>query len=458
MKIKELAFNNFRLFKRFVCTFEPDVTVLVGLNAQGKTSVLDGIAIALGQFICGFGTGKDIGFSKQDIRLEKYLSGGEVQDGGSASVAGHYHMEHQLPVSITATPYPEFAPYESWTRTRNTLKGRTSQVKSLKQLAGDLQKQVQAGAEVTLPLIAYYGTGRLWTQKRIAESKQLQSRVDSRLAGYQDCLESASRYATFSAWLRKETIADYEYKMASLERGEAPKPTARTLLLGAVTTAINTVLQPTLWGNVRYSAIHQEVVAAHPEHGDIPVSQLSDGVRTTIGVVADIAYRAVRLNPHLLENAAKETPGIVLIDEVDLHLHPQWQQLILQYLHEAFPNLQIIVTTHSPQVLSTAQRRQIRLLTREKGLDDGFDIASLPMGETYAEASNDLLERVMHVSARPPLPQVSKFEAYMRLIALGQHQTDEAKQLRKELEALIGSEHGDLQRADRAIQRKELLG
>ncbi len=431
--------------------------MLVGLNAQGKTSVLDGIAIALGPFVSGFGTGKDVSISNQDIRLEKYRTDSDTeQENGHPD--GNYHMEYQLPVSITATPYPEFASHESWTRTRNTLKGRTSQVKPLIELAEMLQKRVQDNAEVTLPLISYYGTARLWANRHAPKGTQMESRLNSRLDGYQDCLASASRYSDYTAWLRAETIADFEYKMACLERDEAPGPTARTHLLSAVRQAVNTVLQPTLWQNVRYSAAQREVVATHPEHGEIPVALLSDGVRTTIGVVADIAYRAVRLNPHLLEKATRETPGIVLIDEVDLHLHPQWQQLILQYLHEAFPKLQFIVTTHSPQVLSTAQRRQIRVLTHEKGLDDGFDMATMPMGETYAEPSSDLLERVMHVSCRPPLPQVSKFEDYMRLIDLGQHESKEAKQLRKELEGLLGVDHGDLLRADRAIRRKELLG
>ena len=458
MKIKELAFQNFRLFRQFICTFEPDITVLVGLNAQGKTSVLDGIAVALGQFVCGFGTGKDVSISNQDIRLEKYRTGSEVEQ-KNGHPDGNYHMEYQLPVSITATPYPEYAPYEPWTRTRNTLKGRTSLVKSLAQLAERLQKQVQDNEEVTLPLIAYYGTARLWANRQAPRGKpQIQSRLNSRLDGYQDCLAAASRYSDYTVWLRTETIADYEYKMACLERGEAPQPSARTHLLNAVREAVNTVLQPSGWQNVRYSASQREVVASHPEHGEIPVAFLSDGVRTTIGVVADIAYRAVRLNPHLLEKATRETTGIVLIDEVDLHLHPQWQQLILQYLHEAFPNLQFIVTTHSPQVLSTAQRHQIRVLTHAKGLNDGFDMATMPIGETYAESSSDLLERVMHVPCRPPLPQVSKFEDYMRLIDLGQHDSDEARQLRVELEEMLGEDHGDLLRAERAIRRKELLG
>ena len=80
------------------------------------------------------------------------------------------------------------------------------------------------------------------------------------------------------------------------------------------------------------------------------------------------------------------------------------------------------------------------------------------MGETLAEASNDLLERVMNVSPRPPLRQVALFQQYMRLIDSGLHLSVDAQRLRAELITLIGADHDDIAKADRAIRRKELLG
>lgn len=457
MKIQTVNFSNFRLFKRFACTFEKDITVLVGLNAQGKTSILDGIAIAMSQLVSGFGTAKDIGITNQDVRLEKFQTKEDAsEEDGAFALAARYHMEYQFPVEIKAALYEHDVLPTSWTRTRKTLKGRTSQVKPLQQVALAWQKKVQEGEDVTLPLFANYGTDRLGAQKKFGASSK--RRADSRLSAYADALSSASNYVFFQQWLKQEAMANMEYHMRCAERGEIPKKTARQQLLQAVTEAIDIVLAPSSWGGLRYSAIHDAVVATHPLNGEMPVTYLSDGVRTTIGMVADIAYRMVQLNPHLLENAAKETPGIILIDEIGLHLHPRWQQLILQSLHKAFPALQIIATTHSPQVLTTAKRRQIRLLTVENQIDPDFDFAPMPMGETYAEASQDLLERVMHVATRPPLPQVQKFQAYMRLIDLGQAQTEEALALRAELCDMLGEAHSDLLRADRAILRKELLG
>jgi len=463
MKIKKLKLENFRAFKSFECDFEPDLNVLVGLNGQGKTSVLDAIAIAFGQFSGGFGTGKDKGVLNGDIHLAKLkpdFSGNFIND-----FAINYSMEYQFPVTIQAESFGHEVDHNeyfdlprSWERNRNTLKGRTTQVKELKAFAQRLQKNVQDNEKVRLPLISYYGTGRLWALKRLTEKNNSQNKKESRLDGYKNCLDPESSYNAFSSWLRKETIADIERKMqiieqSGLEEAVVSGKTIHSKLIQAITTAVDTVLAPSGWFNIRYSATSQAIIATHKEQGDVPVSSLSDGVRNMIGMVADIAYRAVRLNPQLLEEAVKKTSGIVLIDEIDMHLHPEWQQLILQQLNLAFPKLQFIVTTHSPQVLSTVRRKNIRLLSAENGVG----LTSLPIGTTYAEASGDLLERVMNVDSRPPVPEVQKYREYIKQVDSGNYKEPEALKLREELEVLLGEGHNDLLKADRSIRRQEFL-
>lgn len=131
----------------------------------------------------------------------------------------------------------------------------------------------------------------------------------------------------------------------------------------------------------------------HQDAGTMPVAQLSDGVRNMMGLVADIAFRATKLNPHLGLEAARQTAGIVLIDEVDMHLHPSWQQTVLASLQEAFPNIQFIVTTHSPQVLSTVSREHIRVLEQRAGVYT----ASSPAFSPLAHESGDALAHIMLV-------------------------------------------------------------
>ena len=125
----------------------------------------------------------------------------------------------------------------------------------------------------------------------------------------------------------------------------------------------------------------------------IPLRQMSDGYRCSISLVADIAYRMALLNPQLLENVVDETSGVILIDEVDLHLHPSWQQRILGILLSVFPKVQFIVTTHAPSVINSVKQENIRILT-----DEG--IVTAPV-EVYGKDVNGILKSVMESSSRP---------------------------------------------------------
>ncbi len=448
MKLKQLFLKNFRGFRQFECEFGPGINVLVGLNGQGKTSILDAISIAYGQFFTALGTGIDRGVHDNEIHLAKHI----LEDADDT-----FTMEYQFPVTISCTTWQggpgEFP--ESWSRVRNTLKGRTTQVKSLKDFAKKLQKDVQDNKPAELPLFGYYGTGRLWKQKKLSSVKVASLSKSSRFEGYRDCMDPESSYSAFAVWLRDETIAELERKMKILEESGLSDAlvsgnTLRSRLLRAITTAVNTVLQPSGWSNIRYSATAKEIIASHPEQGNVPVSMLSDGVRNMVGMVADIAYRCVRLNSHLQENAVVKTQGMVLVDEVDMHLHPQWQQLVLQNLGAAFPGLQFIVTTHSPQVLTTVRKEQILIL--------GQHTAHKPLGNTFGEQSHYVLTQVLGVDTRPPLNHSDMLKEYFVMIESGMGKSAQALALRAQLQEMMGEHHSDLAAADRAIQRKEFLG
>ncbi|WP_320043310.1 AAA family ATPase [uncultured Desulfobacter sp.] len=443
MKITSLSLINYRCYGKIHIDFDSDMTVLVGRNGQGKTAILDAVAVALGPYLGGFDQSKGQHFSNQDARRVPH----EQEE-------GRVNMETLYPVRLKAIGH--FLDKDLvWERSRKSLKGRTTikESASLVQLAKDLQKAVRQGEDLTLPLLAYYGTGRLWKEKRLTEKKQAGG-VESRLSGYTDCLNPESSYRAFVDWLRMETMVDYEKQLALIERGEPVEPSKQGRLLSSIQRSVNTAIKPSGWKNIRFSPSAREVVAEHPEYGVLPVSTLSDGIRNMIGLVADIAYRSVRLNPHLGNDAVQETPGIVLIDEVDMHLHPEWQQVVLRDLKHpgAFPQIQFIVTTHSPQVLSTVRKEHIRIL------EAGEETAPIPLARTFGETSNDVLETVMHTPFRPDLEHVRDLDDYMHLIDRGLYRGKDAKSLRQKLEKVLGSDHRDLLRADRIIRRKEILG
>ncbi|MBF0232780.1 MAG: AAA family ATPase [Desulfamplus sp.] len=385
MKITQLELYNYRCYPKLHIDLNPDITVLLGRNGQGKSAVLDAITVALGPYLGVFDESVGNHFSNHDARRVPHkLENGRID------------METQYPVRVEAIGTickEEIA----WQRTKKSSKGRTTIKESapLIKYARELQSSVRNGESVTLPVLAYYGTGRLWKEKRLTEKKQAGG-ATSRLSGYIDCMNPESSYRAFADWLRMENLIAYEQHLVAQEKGEAVDGASQTRLLRAIQRAVNTVMKPSGWQNIRFSPSAQEVVAEHPDFGILPVSILSDGIRNMIGLLADIAYRAVRLNPHLGDDAVRDTPGIVLVDEVDMHLHPGWQQLVLRDLQhqDAFPQIQFIVTTHSPQVISTVKKEHIRIL------EIGNEMASIPIARTFGESSNDILEKIIQTGVR----------------------------------------------------------
>jgi predicted ATP-binding protein involved in virulence len=162
-----------------------------------------------------------------------------------------------------------------------------------------------------------------------------------------------------------------------------------------------------------------------------------------VALVADVAHRCVRLNPHLGEDAAKRTPGVVLIDEVDMHLHPRWQQLVIQLLRTAFPDVQFIVSTHSPHVLTTVRKDSIRII---RGDENGNWTTAPPKHSPLGQESGDALAFVMGAHARPQLDLLNDVHAYEQLARAGQAQSEQAVGILRRLDE-AGFEFNDAQRA-----------
>ncbi|HIF9437231.1 TPA: AAA family ATPase [Photobacterium damselae] len=384
MKIKALTLKNFRGFKKFECSFRPGINVLVGLNGFGKSSLLDAITVAYGQFMSGFGTSTDRAIRDNDIHL------------GKISTEEHgFTMESQFPVVISAQSFGDYVddfPLE-WSRARNTQKSTGTKVPELTNVAKRLQKIVQDGGQPSLPVIACYGTDRLWKQSFETSSEMPKLGKTSRLEGYRDWDKPSSGYKTFANWLYQETMASFEQLMKQQRMaGNVVSSNIHEAHLNALQQAIDAVLEPSGWSNVHYSATEKQVVATHEVQGNVPISLLSDGVRNMIGMVADISRRAIQLNPQLGDHVIREAHGIVLIDEVDMHLHPQWQRSILGGLQKAFPNIQFIVTTHSPLVISDIKNVHVNLL------DNSEKATQVP--ELYGQDANSVLLEIMDTDIR----------------------------------------------------------
>lgn len=455
LNIKRLKLHNYRCFSEIEIEFHDRLTVLVAPNGAGKTSILDAIAVAFGPYIGAFDEAAGKNFKPDDIHLVRARDTASnemeyVVGGVSLEAKGSIPDKGMLSIATLDESWVN----KSWKRRLAGPKKKTT-IKDAGDLVAygrEMQKQVgTTGSSVTLPILSYYGTGRLWQQIKLTRQTKLPR--TSRTIGYRDCLNPASSYKSFIEWFRYWNVNAFNGRIAAMQSGLGYVPTEFDTYIKSVADAVNTCLAPAGWKSISYSLAREELMALHDDIGELPVAVLSDGIRNMIGMVADIAFRATKLNPQLGSSAAKETPGIVWIDEIDMHLHPAWQQVVLEGLTKSFPNIQFIVTTHSPQVLTTVRKECIRVIEWEG--DKAF--ARTPVHETYAQESRATLEDVLGVPSRPPLDMINKLHDYLKRIEDGKDATSEVIQLRAELENTLGAGDGQLQLADMLIARNQAM-
>lgn len=456
MRLAKLRVQNYRCFGAFEIDFDPHLTILIASNGGGKTTILDAARVALWPFVKGFDlgsqTGKSATIQNEDVRLARLSSG---------------NMEAKTPCEIEASgPWAAEQQHESWLQQRVSLNKSTNTIgdagsKALTSFSKSLQEQVRADAQVTLPMVTYLGTSRLWFEGRftsVAAKTALDISEYSRTSGYLNCLSYSSSFKTFTAWYGWLYRSYREQQLIALENSTKLSDEGQRFerVISAIKNAIDLLTKaPTGWHSLEYSETrHQQLVMHHPEQGVMPVDMLSDGLRNTIAMVADLAFRACKLNPHLGERAALETPGIALIDEVDMFLHPYWQQTIIGALRAAFPAMQFIVTTHSPQVLSTVRRENIRVIGKNA---QGQLVASQPLAMTYGEPSNSVLHSVMQVDPQPPVSEKTGLLQLTEWVDKGRYDEPSTVKLMQQLTESLGEQHPQLQRLQRSIRRQQVL-
>lgn len=460
MKLDLLRLENFRCFADLDVPLHPQLTVLVAENGQGKSTLLDAIRIALWPFVSSFDLARNAfndpgnAIAIDDVRLLRLTNG---------------DMARQLPARVAMTGDFGAGSVRTWIRYRDR-EARATKTKDdgdtgfMRQWAGAVQSQIRDPEKPTLdlPVFGYYGTGRLWAQKRLTEN--LKGKDDTRETdfyvrtfAYMNCLDPASSYKHFKEWfiwafqsLREQQIRQLE-KRARVEELQAAEDRIRV-----VQQAIDSFLHPTTgWYQLEYSVTQENsLVLSHDLYGTLDVDQLSDGIRSVLAMIGDIAYRCIKLNPHMGAEAARQTCGVVLIDEVDMHLHPRWQQIILSQMQAAFPQVQFIVTTHSPQVLSSVDASCIRLLRQTTDPETGrlASLAEPVRTQTRGVSSADLLARIMGVDPVPAVSEAQMLSDYEALIQQNLHETSAGQDLRTRLEQHFGASHPVMYECERLIR------
>ena len=341
MLINEIHLTNFKCFEETTVALHPECTLLVGVNGSGKTSILDALSVAAGSWFLGVDGASNRHIRTSEVRLRHF-------DRGSDQVS---MWEPVFPCAVRACGIVDGEDLE-WTRSLKGKRGRTtyggaSRLKKLASMAVADAKTSDSNA--MLPLICYYGSGRLWdvprdhakvSDKSFTEAKDLKT---SRFDGYENSIDPRISVNALSRWIARQAWIGFQRG-----RETALFRTVRQAMLQCVEGATN----------LHFDANYGEVILEIDGQGTQPFNNLSDGQRSTLALVGDMARKAAILNPHLGEQALSETPGIVIIDELDLHLHPKWQRRILEDLRTTFPRIQFVATTHSPFLIQSLRTRE----------------------------------------------------------------------------------------------------
>lgn len=446
IRLDNITLKNFRCFESLIVDLHPNLNVLIAKNGAGKTTILDALRIAAWPYVKGFDLGSQTGKSAtiqiDDVRLQKQTDG---------------NMEAQRNSEVSATGLLG-TNEATWMVYRESVKANTNSkldrsAKALTDQAKEHQLRVSQGTKINLPLISYLGTGRLWYEGRYtsnATDVTLDQGEYSRLSGYLNCLTQSSSFKQFKDWYGWISRSHLEERILALDKNQDFEPVGSRFAaaIHVVQRSINDLItEQTGWRDISYSAQYsQQLVLRHAEHGVLPLELLSDGLRNMVAMVADIAFRCIKLNPHFGRDAAKCTSGIVMIDEVDMFLHPQWQQTVIGSLRTAFPKIQFIVTTHSPQVLSTVPSESIRIL-------DNGQVYAAPQGTKGAESSR-LLERVFGTDSRPKNDENTVLlNTYLDLVYKDQFEAAAAR--RPKLDEIFGNEEPALIAADLYIENRQ---
>ncbi len=417
MKINRIDLTNFRGIEKLSLDFSDRVNVLVGVNGVGKSAVLDALAILLSQVswrIYG-DHAKARPFSADDIQVGTAFARVEVQG------------------ELRGQPL-------QWSLVRNREAGkhppeRSTDLQQVNTLVAYLFGRHPAESSKTdsFPLMVYYDVHRavLDTPMRVRGKFR-----DHPLEAYVDALEhGGADFKRFFIWFRNQEDIENEHR-----RDDAGY---RDGGLDSVRRAIETFL------DVREPRIRRNPLRMTVDKAGVllTVNQLSDGEKGMLALVGDVARRLAMLNPHSADPLLET--GVVLIDEVELHLHPKWQREMIPKLGKTFPKCQFIVSTHSDLVLSHVRPDGIWLMRSE---DQGV-FASRPRA-SFGMDSSRILEELMDVPAREP-------ETRSRLArlfeALEHNQLSDAEALLDDLSQTLG-DIPDLTRARALLKRKELLG
>jgi predicted ATP-binding protein involved in virulence len=433
MMIETIRLVNYRCHRDLKeVRFAPGFNVLVGANGSGKTSLLRALADSFFGFT-GYLPITSHPLPNDDaVRLER------------VEIDGHLRFEHQYPVIIETAGVFNSKPV-TWTLTRSAAAGFFAPTGTLPGAMWQKDNNDAGnGVGATLPILAFYRAERQWNQpqpQEIVAATQRPGRFDA----YASYWNASSDSHALQAWAISKCLERFQVSSETGKMFDEFQDDELALVNRALADAIDDV--ESIRNDMREKRLMVEWRGAETSAAKrfTIFENLSDGQKAIIGLVTDIARRICLLNPHLGHEVMQNTPGVVLIDELDVHLHPKWQRSLTRGLQAAFPSIQFIVASHSPQVLSEMQPEQIIVLTSDSPSNPAV---------SYGLDSSSVLEEIMGATARP----MEVEEALSALFeSLERNELDVARLQLAELQKQAPG-IAELNRAKSLLKRKEVVG
>jgi len=352
MRIRKIEMLNFKGFQDKKVEFNGNLTVAIGNNTAGKTTLLNGLQVGLGAYLQSLKSlrgGK--AFRRNFVEADRFMKyDAEKKDYFPNEDLPRISIEADVFVSVKdadGTFHIEPRPikwYREFTKSGSTTHNAEC-AGELISFVNELEtKRETEGENAVLPLVLSFGTNRIDAQVRQARKvMERQQRIEK---AYKAALLDQVDFAGALNWLRR-----YDKSFKDGKEFEGTKEAFYEALSVAIPTLSEIDID------------NEEIEAVVSIPGKTPerhhYSFMSDGLKSMINIVSEIAYRCIELNGFLGKDSVKLTPGIVLIDEVDLYLHPIWQKSVLRDMMKAFPNIQFIVTTHSPFIVQSLRQGEL---------------------------------------------------------------------------------------------------
>ncbi len=409
MVIRSIEYTNYKGLHSGTLSFDDHLTVIIGKNGSGKTSILTAVRTLLSWIISRLKSEKSNG---------SYIEERDITNGHNhAKVTGTFDC-FTVPITIPNKSKPGIS------------KRFTLDIEGLREYTRDKREEFDSTRfKTSVPVFVYYGVKRAVIDVPLRINEKEYTLLDT----YKDCLNGAANFRDFFTWFRNQEDIENEL----LNRGRNNDNGAATRELDAFRHALSKFMPEYSDVHVRRKPLRMVVRKGSEE---LIVNQLSDGEKIFLALIGDLCHRLVLANPTLPDPLQGQ--GIVLIDEIDLHLHPEWQGDIASCLTNVFPNIQFIISTHSPHVINEVPTESLRILG-----DNSREASMADYG--YGMPSEIVLRDIMGLTHDVPENVAELTEAIY-----GKLNTDleEAKELTARFERLV-PQHPELVRIRKLIER-----